>query len=116
MTCYTADHHGVPAPSSEIEEITWLTYADRDRVSPVDQIIFDHLHQTGQLHSAFTVALQSRRCCRVTNATTSAIGLPVSSASAMEGAAHRVGHRVPPGVRRHPGLVCQAAWVVSGSR
>ncbi|MFC5833523.1 NUDIX hydrolase [Nonomuraea insulae] len=34
----------------EIEEITRLTYADRDRVSPVDQIIFDHLHQTGQLH------------------------------------------------------------------
>ncbi|MFF5213122.1 NUDIX domain-containing protein [Streptosporangium sp. NPDC000396] len=50
MTCYTADHRGTPAPSSEIEEIAWLTYADRARVSPVDQIIFDHLHQTGQLH------------------------------------------------------------------
>ena len=50
MTCYTADHHGTPAPSSEIEEISWLSYRDRDRVSPVDQIIFDHLHQIGQLH------------------------------------------------------------------
>ncbi|MBB5630125.1 NUDIX hydrolase [Sphaerisporangium krabiense] len=50
MTCYSAGHHGVPAPSGEIEEVAWLTYADRDRVSPVDQIIFDHLHQTGQLH------------------------------------------------------------------
>ncbi|MFI6181891.1 NUDIX domain-containing protein [Nonomuraea sp. NPDC051191] len=50
MTCYTAEHHGVPTPSGEIEEVTWLTYADRDRVSPVDQIIFDHLHQTGHLH------------------------------------------------------------------
>ncbi|RSM96496.1 DNA mismatch repair protein MutT [Nonomuraea sp. WAC 01424] len=50
MTCYTADHHGVPTPSNEIEEIAWLSYADRDRVSPVDQIIFDHLHETGQLH------------------------------------------------------------------
>ncbi len=50
MTCYTADHLGVPTPSSEIEEITWLTYADRGRVSPVDQIIFDHLRQTGRLH------------------------------------------------------------------
>ncbi|WP_201761757.1 MULTISPECIES: hypothetical protein [unclassified Nonomuraea] len=50
MTCYTADHHGVPTPSSETEEITWLSYADRDLVSPVDQIIIDHLHQTGQLH------------------------------------------------------------------
>lgn len=50
LTCYTADHHGTPAPSSEIEELIWLSYADRDRVSPVDQIIFDHLHQAGQLH------------------------------------------------------------------
>ncbi len=49
MTCYTADHHGVPAPSGEIEEVTWLGYADRGRVSPVDQVIFDHLHQAGQL-------------------------------------------------------------------
>ncbi|MEU8307117.1 NUDIX domain-containing protein [Actinomadura sp. NPDC048955] len=50
MTCYTADHQGEPTPSSEIEEVTWLTYADRARVSPVDQIIFDHLHTTGHLH------------------------------------------------------------------
>jgi 8-oxo-dGTP pyrophosphatase MutT (NUDIX family) len=50
MTCYTAEHHGIPTPASEIEEVTWLTYADRHRVSPVDQIIFDHLHQTGQLN------------------------------------------------------------------
>ncbi|MFG1977344.1 NUDIX domain-containing protein [Nonomuraea fuscirosea] len=50
MTCYTADHHGVPTPSSEIEEIVWLSYADRDRASPVDQVIFDHLHRTGRLH------------------------------------------------------------------
>ncbi|OPG05707.1 NUDIX domain-containing protein [Microbispora sp. GKU 823] len=50
MTCYTAEHHGTPTAASEIEEVTWLTYADRHRVSPVDQIIFDHLHETGQLH------------------------------------------------------------------
>ncbi len=50
MTCYTAAHHGTPTPASEIEEVTWLTYADRHRVSPVDQIIFDHLHQAGRLH------------------------------------------------------------------
>jgi 8-oxo-dGTP pyrophosphatase MutT (NUDIX family) len=36
MTCYT-------------EEVCWLTYRDRDRVSPVDQIIFDHLHGAGRL-------------------------------------------------------------------
>lgn len=50
MTCYTAEHHGTPTPAGEIEEVTWLTYADRHRVSPVDQIIFDHLHQAGRLH------------------------------------------------------------------
>jgi 8-oxo-dGTP diphosphatase len=49
MTCYTADYRGTLAPSSEIEELIWLTYADRDRVSPVDQLIFDHLHEAGQL-------------------------------------------------------------------
>jgi 8-oxo-dGTP diphosphatase len=50
MTCYTADHHGRPTPNSEIAELVWLTYADRDQVSPVDQVIFDQLHQAGQLH------------------------------------------------------------------
>ncbi|GII80234.1 DNA mismatch repair protein MutT [Sphaerisporangium rufum] len=49
MTCYTAEHQGVPAASSEIEVVTWLTYADRDRVSPVDKLVFDHLHQAGLL-------------------------------------------------------------------
>ncbi|WP_116199998.1 NUDIX hydrolase [Amycolatopsis circi] len=49
MTCYTADYRGALTPSSEIEEIVWLTYADRSRVSPVDQVIFDHLHETGLL-------------------------------------------------------------------
>ncbi|MBE1500855.1 8-oxo-dGTP pyrophosphatase MutT (NUDIX family) [Amycolatopsis lexingtonensis] len=49
MTCYTAEYTGTPAASSEIEEIAWLTYADRDRVSAVDKLIFDHLHETGQL-------------------------------------------------------------------
>ena len=49
MTCYSADYQGTLAPSSEIDELTWLTYADRDKVSPVDQVIFDHLHENGQL-------------------------------------------------------------------
>ncbi|MFD9892624.1 NUDIX domain-containing protein [Amycolatopsis sp. NPDC059027] len=49
MTCYTAEYDGVLVPSSEIEEIVWLTYADRDRVSPVDQVIFDHLSAAGLL-------------------------------------------------------------------
>lgn len=45
MTCYTADYEGTLTPASEIGEIAWLTYADRDRVSAVVQIIFDHLHE-----------------------------------------------------------------------
>ncbi|WP_405094238.1 NUDIX domain-containing protein [Micromonospora sp. NBC_01392] len=49
MRCYTADYRGVLRPAHEIEEITWLAYADRHRVSPVDQIIFDHLHRADQL-------------------------------------------------------------------
>lgn len=49
MTCYTASFEGELAPDNEIEEMVWLTYADRDRVSPVDQLIFDHLRDAGQL-------------------------------------------------------------------
>ncbi|WP_253777114.1 NUDIX hydrolase [Goodfellowiella coeruleoviolacea] len=49
MACYTADHTGEIAPASEIDEVVWLTYADRDRLSPVAQLLFDHLHTTGLL-------------------------------------------------------------------
>jgi 8-oxo-dGTP diphosphatase len=49
MTCYAADYQGTPTASSGIAELAWLSYADRERVSPVDQIIFDHLHHGGQL-------------------------------------------------------------------
>ncbi|SEF27473.1 ADP-ribose pyrophosphatase YjhB, NUDIX family [Amycolatopsis pretoriensis] len=49
MTCYTAEYAGTLAASSEIEEIAWLEYADRPMVSAVDKLIFDHLHETGQL-------------------------------------------------------------------
>ncbi|TDC38958.1 NUDIX domain-containing protein [Micromonospora sp. 15K316] len=43
MTCYTADHRGTLRAAGEIAELAWLGYADRERVSPVDRIIFDHL-------------------------------------------------------------------------
>jgi 8-oxo-dGTP diphosphatase len=49
MTCYTASFEGSLAPDNEIEEMVWLTYADRDRVSPVDQLILDHLRDEGLL-------------------------------------------------------------------
>ncbi|PLW74300.1 NUDIX domain-containing protein [Streptomyces sp. SCUT-3] len=49
MTCMTADYRGTLTPSSEIEEVVWLTYADRDRVSPVDRLILDDLRASGRL-------------------------------------------------------------------
>lgn len=51
MTCYTGDYEGELRADSEIEEVAWLTYIDRERVSPVDQLIFDHLHREGRLRS-----------------------------------------------------------------
>jgi 8-oxo-dGTP diphosphatase len=49
LTCYTADFSGDLAPDNEIAEMAWLTHADRDRVSPVDKQLFDHLLDAGQL-------------------------------------------------------------------
>ena len=49
LDCYTADYNGTLRPDSEIEEIVWLTHADRHRVSPVDRNIFDRLHETAHL-------------------------------------------------------------------
>lgn len=49
MTCYTADFTGELAPSAEVEEVVWLTYAGREISSPVDKLIFDYLHQKGLL-------------------------------------------------------------------
>jgi len=43
MTCYAADFIGKIKPSSEIEEVAWLTHKDKDKSSPVDKIIFDYL-------------------------------------------------------------------------
>jgi 8-oxo-dGTP diphosphatase len=49
MACYTADHGGELRADNEIAEIVWLGYADRDAVSPVDQLVFDELHRTARL-------------------------------------------------------------------
>ncbi|SFW64542.1 NUDIX hydrolase [Amycolatopsis australiensis] len=46
---YSAEYRGTLEASSEIEEIAWLGYADRPRVSLVAQLIFDHLHDAGRL-------------------------------------------------------------------
>ncbi|MET9923790.1 MULTISPECIES: NUDIX domain-containing protein [unclassified Streptomyces] len=49
MSCYYADHRGVLAASSEIEEVAWFSYADRPLVPPVDQLLFDDLAAAGEL-------------------------------------------------------------------
>ncbi len=49
MSCYTGDYTGTLAPSSEIEELAWFCYADRHRVPPVNQMLFDDLKAAGEL-------------------------------------------------------------------
>lgn len=45
MTCYTADFTGQLRANSEIEEIKWLNYSDKDKISEVDKLIFDYLKE-----------------------------------------------------------------------
>ena len=52
MTCYTAPYTGTLAPASEIEEIAWLTYQDRQKTAPVDWLIFDDLRAKGLLRAS----------------------------------------------------------------
>ncbi|MCM3782565.1 NUDIX domain-containing protein [Neobacillus mesonae] len=49
MTCYLADYTGSLSPASEIEQLLWLNYSDRDQVSAVCQLIFDSLHEMNLL-------------------------------------------------------------------
>jgi 8-oxo-dGTP diphosphatase len=49
MICYTADHSGDLVPAREIAEKAWFGYADRARVSVVDAMVLDALHEAGRL-------------------------------------------------------------------
>jgi 8-oxo-dGTP pyrophosphatase MutT (NUDIX family) len=49
MTCYLAGYEGILTPDNEIAEMAWMTYADRARVSPLDQLVFDDLRARGHL-------------------------------------------------------------------
>ncbi|MDU4697486.1 MAG: NUDIX domain-containing protein [Paenibacillus sp.] len=49
MTCYFADFEGALQPASEIEEMAWLSYAERDRTSLISRMIFDRLHEMNLL-------------------------------------------------------------------
>ena len=45
MTCYSASYTGLLKANSEIEEIIWLSYSDKDKISEVDKLIFDFLKE-----------------------------------------------------------------------
>ena len=49
MTCYTGNYSGQLKASSEIEEVTWLKYVDKDKISEVDKLIFDYLKKNDLL-------------------------------------------------------------------
>ncbi|MEJ5105054.1 NUDIX hydrolase [Chryseobacterium sp. MYb328] len=44
MTCYSGEYSGELQANSEIEEVKWLRYSDKDKISEVDKLIFDYLH------------------------------------------------------------------------
>ncbi|MGZ3583515.1 MAG: NUDIX hydrolase [Ktedonobacterales bacterium] len=45
MCCYTAAFSGTIRAASEIDEVIWFQYADRDKCSQVDHLIFDALKE-----------------------------------------------------------------------
>lgn len=49
MTCYTAEFEGELAIDNEIEEMDWFTTKDMERISPVDKLIYQDLHEKGLL-------------------------------------------------------------------
>lgn len=49
MTCYSGKYIGKLKAASEIEELAWLSYNDKNKTSAVDKIIFDWLKTNGKL-------------------------------------------------------------------
>ncbi len=49
MTCYSGKYFGELKPASEIAEIVWLSYSDKNKTSAVDKLIFDWLKLNGKL-------------------------------------------------------------------
>ncbi|WP_394996627.1 NUDIX domain-containing protein [Emticicia sp.] len=49
MTCYSGTYTGELKPASEIEELTWLSYSDKNKTSEVDQLIFNWLKSNDKL-------------------------------------------------------------------
>ena len=49
MTCYQAAFRGEITAAAEIEEVRWMSYADKDTCSPVAQVILDWLKARGMI-------------------------------------------------------------------
>ncbi|WP_342086378.1 NUDIX hydrolase [Dyadobacter sp. OTU695] len=49
LGCYTTTERGEVSAAAEIEEVKWLTYADRAKVSLAAQLLFDDLKVKGLL-------------------------------------------------------------------
>lgn len=49
MTCYGGKYIGELKAASEIEELAWLSYDDKNKTSEVDKIIFDWLKLNNKL-------------------------------------------------------------------
>ena len=49
MTCYEAEFDGNLEADSEIQEVVWLEYKDLDKISALDKLIFQDLHDKGLL-------------------------------------------------------------------
>ena len=49
LRCYTANYTGALEPRAEIEEMAWIAYAERDKVSEAGQAVFQHLKMVGEL-------------------------------------------------------------------
>jgi 8-oxo-dGTP diphosphatase len=43
MTCYEGPYTGDLLAATEVDEVVWLRHQDREKSSPVDKIIMDHL-------------------------------------------------------------------------
>jgi len=43
MKCFWAEYEGAIAPSSEIEEIAWLSFADLEKCAPANQRVLEYL-------------------------------------------------------------------------
>lgn len=56
ITCYQAKFQGELKPSSEIDQISWLSYCNLEQISEVDQLIYQDLYQKKLLRRQIKLA------------------------------------------------------------